>query len=83
MTLESLLAPPSYCPSHDLTNTHRALEAGEGVQIVPGRQFPGDGEGWCKDATQPCTAVTVPELPEVMNPLDPVSMQPAWEKTRP
>lgn len=44
MTLESLLAPPGYCPSHNLRNTPRALEAGEGVQIVPGRRFPGDDE---------------------------------------
>lgn len=78
MTLELLLAPPGYCPSHNLRNTPRALEAGEGVQIVPGRRFPGMMKGRCKEATEPCTAVTIPELPEDMDTLDPVSLQPAW-----
>lgn len=82
MTLESLLALPSYCPSQNLTNTHRALEAGEEVQVVPGG-FQVMVEGWCKEATQPCTAVTIPELPEAMDTLDPVSLQPAWVEACP
>lgn len=83
MTLESLLAPPSYCPSHDLRTLTGLWRQERECRLSQVGGFQVMVKGRCKDATQPCTAVTVPELPEVMNPLDPVSMQPAWEKTRP
>lgn len=81
MTLESLLAATRLL---SITwNTLGALEAGEGVQIVPGRRFPGDSERTVQRGHTACTVVTVPELPEAVDTLDPVSLQPAWEEACP